>query len=209
MIPKGLIVSIQGYSRETTEELASEAANAGAVAIRTDKLISCRLPLIGLKKIKVSDPRSTPYITPTIEDVKAVAAWTKFIAVDCRRANGKNTSEILKYARDAGLQIIADIATVEDYLEIVENDFYPWAFATTFRVFEKRYEPDFDFYRVLFDYECYNLIAEGNISTRNHVRIIKGMGIGWYCIGQAISGIYGLTKKFTSVKVDTRGKNGV
>ena len=52
MFCKGLIVSIQGYSRAMTEEMIVEIANAGAVAIRTDKKVNSRLPLIGLIKNK-------------------------------------------------------------------------------------------------------------------------------------------------------------
>ena len=36
---KGLIVSIQGYSQPTTQELAEKAILGGAVAIRTDMCV--------------------------------------------------------------------------------------------------------------------------------------------------------------------------
>ena len=42
MLSKGIIISVQGYSVETTEELIIEIANAGAVAVRTDKKCKSR-----------------------------------------------------------------------------------------------------------------------------------------------------------------------
>ena len=44
MLPRGIIVSVQGWSQATSEEMVIEIANAGAVAIRTDKkIIALRL----------------------------------------------------------------------------------------------------------------------------------------------------------------------
>lgn len=200
MIRKGIIVSIQQYGRETTEELAAEAANAGAVAIRTDKMFSCRLPLIGLKKEKVKYRENEPYITHTLEAVKAVEAWTKIIAVDYRKIN-PNIKEISDYAKNRELTIIADIGDLEDYFNIVENDYYHAFITTAMTVFKKAHYPDLDFMRVLTEYDCRNIIAEGNIQTRQQVERCYKMGIDRVCIGGAISDIYKLTKKFTSVKM--------
>jgi len=202
MIGKGIIISIQKYSTETIEELAANAANGGAVAIRTDKQILSRLPLIGLKKIKVAEPEKTPYITPTLEAVRLVENWTKIIAVDFRRIN-PNLKEISDYAREKQLTIVADIGEIEDYRNINENDYYHSFVASTFRVFHKAHYPDMEFLRQLVeDEECDNLIAEGNIQTRKQILDCYKMGIRRICIGSAVSCVYKLTKKYTSVRME-------
>ena len=206
MIPKGLIVSIQGYSRETTEELTEQAASGGACALRTDKLINCRLPIIGLKKSRVSNPETDPYITATLEDVKAVAAWSKIIAVDFRRAN-KERKQISDYSKEMGLCIVADIMEIEDYFDILENEYYHQFVTPALRVFKKSHYPDFEFYENLIEYDCKNMIAEGNIQTREQVKRCYEMGINNVCIGAAISDVYKLTKKYSSVRIE-RGKDG-
>lgn len=200
MISKGIIVSIQGWSQDTTAEMIIEAANAGAVAIRTDKKVQSRLPLIGLVKKKVEERISEPYITSTLEDIKDIERWTKYIAVDCRKLN-ENLEEISEYARAKGLIIIADIATVEDFQNICERDYYYSYIATTLSVLHsKDYSPDFKLIEQLVELECENIIAEGNFTTRGQVKRAYSCGVNNICIGDAISNVFRLTKKFTSVR---------
>jgi len=197
---KGIIISVQGWSVDTTEEMIIEIANAGAVAIRTDKKVNSRLPLIGLKKYKVKERKDFAYITPCLEDVKDVERWTKNIAVDYRRLN-EGIKEISKYAQKKQLTIIADIGTIEDYENIIENDYYYSYIATTLSVLYKDdYKPDFKLIEDLRKFECRNIIAEGNFSTRFNTERAFHLGVNNVCIGSAIIDIFKQTKKFTSIK---------
>jgi putative N-acetylmannosamine-6-phosphate epimerase len=206
LIPYGIIVSIQGWSQSTTEEMIIEVANAGAVAIRTDKKVKSRLPLIGLMKYKVPNRKDFAYITPSLEDVKEVERWTKYIAVDYREIN-EGLFEISDYAKEKGLIIIADIGTIEDFENICENDLYYSYIATTLSVlYQKGYTPNFKLIEELQELECSNIIAEGNFSIRDYVKKAYHLGIRNICIGDAITNIYRLTKKFTSVNINNPGK---
>lgn len=200
MLSKGIIISIQGWSQDTTSEMIVEAANGGAVAIRTDKKVQSRIPLIGLVKNKVEERISEPYITCTLEDVKDIERWTKYIAVDYRSIN-EELEYISEYARAKGLVIIADIATIEDFQNICENDYYYSYIATTLSVlYSKDYSPDFELIEQLVELECNNIMAEGNFTTRGQVKRAYSLGVNNICIGDAVSNIFKLTKKFTSVR---------
>jgi len=45
-----------------------------------------------------------------------------------------------------------------------------------------------------------NIIAEGNFSARSDVAEIAASGVHNICVGGAISNVYKLTKKYTSVR---------
>jgi len=138
---KGIIVSVQGYSQETTEELAKEAVNAGAVAIRTDKDIKVNALIVGLKKEKVDILEDEPYITHTLHAVKIVSKWADIIAIDYRRLNG-NVKEISDYCREKELKVVADISNMRDYKNIIYKGYYYSFVATTFSVFKRKHHPD-------------------------------------------------------------------
>lgn len=206
MLSRGIIVSVQGWSQQVTEEMIVEIANAGAVAIRTDKKVQSRLPLIGLVKHNVKDRQKYPYITPTLQDVKEIEKWTKFIAVDYRRFNGE-LFDISDYAEEKKLVIIADIGRIEDFENICENDLYYSYIATTLGVlYQEGYTPNWKLIEELQELECDNIIAEGNFCIRDHIRKAYYMGINYICIGNAITNIYKRTKTFTSINIDNPGK---
>ena len=201
MLSKGLIVSVQGFSMETTAELIIEIANAGAVAIRTDKKVDSRLPLIGLSKSKVENRKEEAYITNTLEKVKEIEKWTKNIAIDYRRIN-PNIEEISNYCKEKRLNVIADIADIEDYENIIENDYYHTYAATTLAVlYREVFTPDIDLIKKLKELECENIIAEGNFSTRKQVKLAYNVGACNVCIGSAISNVFRLTKKFSTIRI--------
>ena len=195
----GIIVSIQGYSKNTTEELCKEIISAGAIGIRTDKNIRTEIDIIGLHKVHVNNPEIESYITNTIELIDSVSEWSQYVAVDYRKLN-PNLQKISDFAKEKKIKIIADIGTRKDYENIKNNDYYYTYIATTFSVFNprRRFYPDLGFMQFLAEKEK-NVIAEGNINTRDQVRKIIEMGITNICIGAAISNIYKLTKKFTSI----------
>lgn len=201
LLNKGLIVSIQGFSIDTTEELIVEIANAGAIAIRTDKKVNSRLPLIGLIKDKVEDRRDIPYITNTLEAVKEVEKWTKYIAIDYRKINTE-LEIISDYCKEKRLYVIADISNIQDYENIIENDYYYTYIATTLSVlYQEGYNPDFQIIQQLNELECKNIIAEGNFNQRYQLKKAYNMGACNVCVGNAITNTFRLTKKFTTVRM--------
>jgi putative N-acetylmannosamine-6-phosphate epimerase len=199
MLKPGIIVSIQQLSRNTIEELAREAISGGAVAIRTDKPINCKIPVIGLKKISVQNRSEDIYITPTLKDVRKVKDWAYLIAIDYRRIN-QDLKEISDFCRENNLCVVADIETVEDYENILENDYYYTFIATTFSIFHMNHTPDIELIRQLKQLDCKNIIAEGNYQTRKQVLEAYAAGANNVCIGSAISNVYKQTRKYTSVK---------
>jgi putative N-acetylmannosamine-6-phosphate epimerase len=203
MLDRGIIVSVQGYTKETIEELVREAISAGAVAIRTDKRIHVdinkKVPIIGLWKTKVNDPVKEAYITPTRTEIERVVQWADYVAVDYRELN-TNLPDISKYCREKKLKVVADISTIRDYENIKENDYYYTYIATTLSVFSNLYDPDFKILHELIDAGEKNIIAEGNFKIRNDVSKAYKMGIKNICIGAAISNVYKLTQKFTSIQ---------
>lgn len=190
------IVSVQGKSEQTTTEIARECINAGATMIRTDKPIVCRVPLIGLCKIKVQNPRTMPYITPTITEVKNVANWAKYIAIDCRVENRENLENIFQYCERKKVYIVADLQKNEDYDNLQAMGLIPKYYTTALGVFGTTVPP-YDLMKYLIDNgEKNKIIAEGNINSENRVSIIRKCGIDKICIGAAISDQYKLTKKY-------------
>jgi len=199
MLKPGLIVSIQQLSKSTTEELTAEAASAGAVAVRTDKPINSRVPIIGLKKLSVENRSKEIYITPEIKYINSVKNWAYIVAIDYRRLN-KNLSDISEFCKKNNLIVIADIETIEDYENIIENDFYHSFISTTFSVFHMNHFPDIELIKKLRELDCKNIIAEGNYQTRSQVQEAYNAGARNVCIGSAISNVYKLTRKFTTIK---------
>ena len=198
---RGIIVSIQGYQQKTIGEMASDAVRAGAIAIRTDKPIRLeegveRVPIIGLHKLHVHAPSREPYITNTLEAAQAVARWADYVAVDCRRCNPEHEN-ILAWCKANGVKVVADIETIEDWQQINgPRDFV----ATTFSVFHKNHRPDTALIVALAEAGEKNIIAEGNYSTRIDVQTALKTGAHAVCIGAAISNVYKLTRKFSTIE---------
>lgn len=200
MLPKGLIVSLQIYSDETTKELAGEIMNGHAVAIRCDKDIEIDMPKIGLKKRKGVNVRKHPYITHDVHTIKRVIHWADYVAVDYRSLND-NLPEISDFCRTNKIKVVADIGTLKDYENILKNDYYYDYIATTFSHFylQKKHDPDIMLIKKLSDLGEKNIIAEGNYQTRNHEKLAYAFGATNVCIGGAITDIYKQTLKYSSV----------
>jgi N-acylglucosamine-6-phosphate 2-epimerase len=190
---KGIIVSIQGYGKGTTDELAKEAINAGAVALRVDKKVNHDIPQIGLFKAKNKDHFSQPYITYTIDDVKSVSTWADYVAIDYRRIN-PFLQEISDYCLNQKIKVVADVASIYDVYNILEKGYYYDFIATTLSVFGHN-SPDFWLLKELLKIES-KIIAEGNFKTPEHVKRAAKVGVYAVCIGEAITGIYKKTKQF-------------
>ena len=191
-----LIVSVQGKNSELNTAVIQDCINAGASMVRTDKPVQCRVPIIGLQKIKVSNRARVPYITPMLENVKYVSKWAMYVAVDCRIENRENLVEIFSYATHNNIKIVADLQKIEDYENIVDQGYVPAFVTTALGIFGSAGMPPYDLMDELIVAGCENIIAEGNISSANRIAIIKKKGIDYICIGAAISDPYKLTKQF-------------
>ena len=201
MLKHGIIVSIQGYSLHTTEEMVAETINAGAIAIKTDKPLKKfnDIQIIGCEKMIVRNPETEPYLTSTIDLIDKVSQWSDYVSIDYRKLNN-NLKNISDYCREKKIKVIADIGTIEDFENIKKKNYHYDYIATTFTIFNPKYRfyPDLDFAINLKKLEKY-VIAEGNIKERKHVRDMYRNGINHICIGGAITNIYKLTRKFTTV----------
>ena len=204
-LKRGIIVSIQGYHYRTIAELASEALAANCIGLRLDKKPTRSggwpVPIIGLKKVKVIDVKQHAFITPTIAHVEEIASWGDLVAIDYREVNA-DLLAVSKFCRDNKIEVVADIQTYEDFARIKEHGlFYSWI-STTLSVFEKRnlFTPDLKLVAKI-ALEENRLIAEGNFSSRRDVKAAYDAGAHCVCIGGAISNIYKLTKKYTSVPI--------
>ncbi len=203
-LPRGIIVSIQGYHYRTMAELAHEAIEAGCVGLRIDKHLSTSggwpVPIVGLKKIKVVDVRQHAYITPTVKDVEEVDAWATMVAIDYREVNA-DLPDVARYCRDKKVEVVADIQTYDDFKRIKDRGLYYTWIATTLSVLSKKclFSPDLRLIEKV-ALEEHRLIAEGNFSSRKDVKAAYDAGAHCVCIGAAISNVYKLTKKYTSVQ---------
>lgn len=200
MLKKGIIVSIQGYGQITTEELAKNAINAGCIAIRTDKpfvMTADKVPIIGLQKIKVNDVKKSAYITPDVENIAKIKRWADYVAIDYRQLN-KNLPEISEYCKNERIKVVADIECYEDYVNIRDMGYHYTYISTTFAVFRLLFRPNLRLLKRILETEPH-VIAEGNYSARADVAEAFKLGAQAVCIGGAISDVYKLTKKYTSI----------
>lgn len=198
---RGLIVSIQGYDSITTETLAREAVNAGAVGIRTDKPVAVDVPIIGLQKINVQNRAEQAYITPTISDVRKVSEWAEYVAIDYRSIN-QEIKDISDYCQENEIKVIADIYGIVDYELIKTNNYYYDYIATTLSIYNprnNRHYPDIKLLEELIAAGETKIIAEGKYHTRNQVESAIREGVNNICIGDAICNVYKLTKKYTGL----------
>ena len=126
-----LIVSCQALPNEPLHSsfimsrMALAAQLAGAAGIRANSVVDIQaiqdeveLPIIGLSKVDYPD--SSVYITPTLKEMRAVAA-TGAQAVACdltrrKRPNGEQIADIVDQMRNEFPEtlLMADTATLED-----------------------------------------------------------------------------------------------
>lgn len=194
MIDKGIIVSIQNYNKTTTQELAKRAIEGGAVAIRTDQSIKVKVPVIGLRKI----PGYEYYITSEQWAIQQVQPWADYIAIDSRKGN-KNIEMLYAFCHVNNIDIVADIENIDDVrnLGMILNSSkiaLPKYIATTFHAIDGKCKP----YIISWirDYIDIPVIAEGQYNNDYNIKQAKKNGASNICVGEAISKIDCLTKKF-------------
>lgn len=193
-IKSGLIVSIQKYTLQTTQELAEHAILAGAVAIRADQPIDVSVPIIGLVKI----PDAEYYITTDIELIHNVAEWADYVGIDCRKGN-PDLLHFLKKVQRREIPFVADIQTMDDYNNLIDNDIHPDYIATTFSMWNTNDVPDIEMLRILCNVSKTPIIAEGGYTDRYYIEHAIAAGAHCICVGKAISKIYEKTKDYVDL----------
>lgn len=125
----GLIVSVQGWPGSAIDDpyviaaMAKAAQDNGAAGVRIQGVANIQavrarvsLPLIGL--IKREYPGFEPYITPTLDEVRAIAAaGADVVAFDATarpRPGGLGVDELIEGIAAAGRIAMADCATAGD-----------------------------------------------------------------------------------------------
>ncbi len=125
----GLIVSVQAWPGSALDDphviaaMARAVQEGDAVAVRVQGVANLRavrarvqVPIVGL--IKREYPGFDPYITPTVEEVTAVAeAGADLIAFDATsrtRPGGTHVEALIDAVHAAGRLAMADCATVEE-----------------------------------------------------------------------------------------------
>lgn len=187
---KGIIVSIQSYNKTTTQELAKRAIEGGAVAIRTDQSIKVKVPVIGLRKI----PGYEYYITSEQWAIQQVQPWADYIAIDSRKGN-KNIEMLYAFCHVNNIDIVADIENIGDVRNLImilnsSKIALPKYIATTFS------KCNVYLIRGIKEFCNIPIIAEGGYNRNIEVSNARKLGASNVCIGQAISKIDCLTKKF-------------
>jgi putative N-acetylmannosamine-6-phosphate epimerase len=194
MINKGLIVSIQNYSQETTQDLAIKCQNAGAVAIRTDKKICLNVSIITLKKI----PLKKYYITTTVEALKK-CLWSDYIAIDSRKGN-QDIELLYSFCHINDKKIIADVEDIYDVRDVLKlcvckKINLPVYFSTTFS-FLKTGNANIKLIEEIKRLTNVKIIAEGKIKTKKQIEKALEFGADNICIGTQISDIEQITKDY-------------
>jgi len=218
----GLVVSVQAAEESPLAQpahmaaIASAAAAGGAAAIRAEGeadiaaiKAAVDLPLIGLVKRRV--PGSAVYITPELEDGRAVArAGADIVATDATlrpRPGRLATREFLAaLARELSVPLLADVDTVE--AGRAARSAGADAVATTLAGYTGGGRvpdgPDLDLVAALSsDLDC-PVLAEGRYGSPESAREARRAGAFAVVVGTAISDPEALTRRFAGA-LDRRG----
>lgn len=213
-----LIVSCQALPEEPLHSsfimgrMAYAAFLGGAAGIRantvediTEIRKTVDLPIIGIIK-KVYEDHSDVYITPTMAEVDAlVDCGVEAIALDATdrvRPGGLTLAEFfpLVRAKYPDQLFMADCSSVEEGMRAAELGFD--LIGTTMAGYtpytKGRSLPPFDMIETLVK-ECGKpVIAEGNISTPEHLRQAMETGVLTVVVGSAITRPMEITKRFVA-----------
>jgi len=207
----GLIVSVQAWRGSALDDphviaaMAQAAQEGGAVAVRIAGLDDLRavrarvaLPVIGL--IKREYPGFEPYITPTLDEVRAViAAGAEIVAFDStrrRRPDGAELASIVETIHAAGRFALADCATSADAFDARAAG--ADAVATTLCGYTAETKgvplPALDLVRELGPRGF--TICEGGVRSPLEVRAALDAGAAAVVVGTAITNVDWLVREF-------------
>lgn len=208
----GLIVSVQAWPGSALDDPAVIAAMAaaaeanGAVAVRVAgvanlKAVRARvsLPIVGL--VKRAYPGFEPYITPAVEDVRAVAAAgadiVAFDATERPHPGATTVGDLVAAARAAGCAPMADCSTGSDArcaadagAEIVATTLCGYTNDTAGRPL-----PALDLVRELAQLDAF-AVCEGGVTEPQQVRGALDAGADAVVVGTAITNVDWLVRRF-------------
>ena len=208
-----LIVSCQALENEPLHSpfimgrMAKAAMEGGAVGIRAqgvEDIIEIKkvtgLPVIGIIKINYED--SDIYITPTKKEVdELLTTGCEMIALDATnrvRPNNEDLKELIKYIKENGVLVMADISNYDEAIKAQEYGVD--CVSTTlsgYTPYTKTLEgPDFVLMkRLVKDLEI-PVIAEGKVNTPQDLKKVFELGVHSSVVGSAITRPQLITEKF-------------
>ena len=209
-----LIVSCQAlpheplFGAEVMAKMALAAAQGGAKAIRANTpvdIVAIRktiaLPIIGLWKVDF--PGYPVYITPTIEQAKAVAkAGADIIAIDATdraRPQPGNLADFIQLIhQETGKLVLADVSTHEEGVaaETAGADMVSTTMSGYTEYSSRLDGPDLELVRSLVEVLKVPLFAEGRYRTPQQVSEALGFGATAVIVGGAITRPLEITKWF-------------
>ncbi|WP_394298002.1 N-acetylmannosamine-6-phosphate 2-epimerase [Gordoniibacillus kamchatkensis] len=209
---RGLIVSCQALEDEplhggdTIRKMAVAAQMSGAIGIRTNGAHDIRsikeavdVPVIGL--IKRDIPGSDIFITPTLDEVKAIVeAGADIVALDVTDREGRldQVRELIAYAHQAGAAVMADVSTFEEgaAAERLDAD-YIGTTLSGYTPYSPQLEgPDFELVRRLSETVSVPVVAEGRIWTPEEAVKALEAGATYVVVGSAITRPQLITRRY-------------
>lgn len=208
----GLIVSVQAWDGSALDDphviaaMARAAQESGAVAVRiagAEHLRAVRarveVPIIGLIKRRYAG--FEPYITPTLEEVRAVAATgadlVAFDATDRPRPGATELDQLIDAIHAAELIALADCATAADALSA--RGLGADAIATTLCGYTAQTKehplPALDLVREFAELDAFT-ICEGGVRSPAEVREALDAGADAVVVGSAITNVDWLVREF-------------
>ncbi|NIK75898.1 N-acylglucosamine-6-phosphate 2-epimerase [Paenibacillus castaneae] len=203
ILKRGLIVSCQALSHEplhggdAMQKMAIATVAAGAIAIRTNGADDIRnikravdVPVIGLIKRDIEG--SSVFITPTLDEVKAIiAAGADFVAMDVtdRENRIEEASRLTEYAHEQGVLVMADVSTFEEGVlaEKIGVDLIGTTLSGYTPYSSQQDEPDFELVKRLSQELNTPIIAEGRIWQFSDARKALENGAYAVVVGSAIT----------------------
>jgi N-acylglucosamine-6-phosphate 2-epimerase len=182
--------------------MARAAELGGAAGIRAVEVAAVReavsLPVIGLRKRRVEG--SEVYITPTVEDARAVAAaGADIVAVDATLRPRPDGVDLAALVSALPVPVLADVDCLEAGLAAGEAG--AAAVATTLAGYTEAAaapEPDLELVAALASALDCPVFAEGRIATPDQARAAFDAGAFAVVVGTAITDTVALTRGFAA-----------
>lgn len=182
--------------------MARAAKMAGALALRANSVVDIQaiqdetgLPIIGIAKVDYPD--SPVYITPTLKEMRAIAA-TGVPVVACqvtgqKRPNNVSLAEIVSQFKQEfpDTLLMADTATIENVREADQLGFD--IIGTTMHGYTPDTkgmniaDNDFAYLKEVLKTAQHPVIAEGKVDTPEKARHVLDLGVHAVVVGSAIT----------------------